>query len=103
MQVNFSDFSGEAYPTVDKLRVTIMLLLRFLLLKRNYIIFNERNVLVDADQNATFSLLTYLKLAQFSYTVIGNFPDDFVPLHKIRHFDRLILATFMTIFMFLIK
>ena len=54
----------------------------------------------NKDQNATFSLLTYLRLTQFSYTEKGNFPDDFIPLNEIRNFDTLILATFMTILCF---
>ena len=53
----------KVYPKVDKLRVTIMFLFYFLLIKRNYVIFDLHNFLVDADQNATFSLLTYLRHA----------------------------------------
>ena len=34
--------------------------------------------LIDADQNATFSLLTYFRLVQFSYTEIGHIPDHFI-------------------------
>ena len=41
--------------------------------------------------------------SQFSYTKIGNFPDDFIPLNEIHYFDTLIQATFMTIFMLLIE
>ena len=51
----------------------------------------------NKDQNATFSLLTYLRLTQFSYTEIGIFPDNFISLNKIHNFDTPRLATFMTI------
>ena len=78
------------------MRETILFLL-------HYVLFNLHNILVDADKNAIFSLLTYLRLTQFSYTKISNFPDNFIPLHEICNFDTPILATFMTIFMFLIK
>ena len=44
---------------------------------------------VGADQNATLSLMTYLKLMQFSYTNIGSFPGDFMPLNEICKFDTL--------------
>ena len=71
--------------------------------KRNYFIFDLRNFSFDTDQNATFLALTYLKLAQFSYTDLGNFPDDFIPLNKLHNFDTSILATFMIIGMFLIE
>ena len=57
------------------MKVTVMFSIPFLLVKRNYIIFDLRNFLFDADQNAQFSLLTYLRLRQFSYTEIGNFPE----------------------------
>ena len=55
--------------------VTIMFLLHFLLIKRNYYIFDFGNFQFDTDQNATFPLLTYLRPTQFSYTERGNFPD----------------------------
>ena len=64
----------------------IMFLLHILMLRRDYIIFNLCNILFDADQNAQFSLLTYLRLMQFSYTKIGNFPDDFMFLNEWLHF-----------------
>ena len=54
---------------------------------RNYVIFDMHFFLFDADQNATFSLLAYLRLTQFSYTEIGNFPDDCIPLNEIGNFD----------------
>ena len=54
----------------------------FLVIKRNYLIFDFRNFLFDADQNARFSVLTYLRLTQFSYTEIESFPDDFMFLNK---------------------
>ena len=47
----------------------------------NYVIFNLRNFLFDAAENATFSLLIYLRLTQFSNIEIGNFPDDFLSLN----------------------
>ena len=59
----------------------------FLLIKRNYTIFDLRNFLFDAYQNGPFSPLTYLKVTQVSYTQIGNFHDDFVPLSEIRNFN----------------
>ena len=68
------------------MRVIIMFLVHFFILMRDYIIFNLCNVLFDADQNAQFSLLTYLRLMQFSYTKIGNFPDDFMFLNEWLHF-----------------
>ena len=83
------------------MRVTVMFLLHFLLIKRNYFIFYLCNFLVDTDQNATFPLLNYIILMQFSNNEIGNFPDNFISFNKLSSFDTLILATFMT--MFLIK
>ena len=77
-----------------------MLFLHFLLIIRNYIFLDSCNFLVDADQNAKFSLSTYFRLTQFSYTEISNFPDDFIPLNEICNFDALILATFMTFYVF---
>ena len=47
-----------------------------------------------------FFLLTYLKLTQFPYTEMGNFPHGFVSLNEIRSFDTLKLATFTTIISF---
>ena len=44
-------------------------------MKRNYVIFDFSNFQSDADQNAEFSLL---RLMHFSYTKIGNFPDNFM-------------------------
>ena len=69
------------------MRVTIMFLLHSLLIKRNYVIFDLRNFLFDAAQNAPFCLVIYLRLMQFSYIDIGNFPHDFIPLNEIRNFD----------------
>ena len=40
------------------MRVTIMFLLHFLLIKKNYFIFDFCNFSVDADQN-TFPVMTY--------------------------------------------
>ena len=77
-----------------------MFLLHFLLIKRNYFIFDLLNFSVDADQNATFPLLTYLRLTQFCYTEIGNFPDDVISFNEIHNFDTLIWATFMMILCF---
>ena len=82
------------------MRVTIMFLVHFLLIKRNYVIFDVGNFLVDLDQNTIFSLLTCLRLLQFSYMKIGNFPDDFVSLNEINCFDTLRLAIFMIILSF---
>ena len=56
--------------------------------------------LADTDQNATLPFLTYLRLKQFAYTEIGNFPDDFIPFNEIRNSDALILATFIPILCF---
>ena len=58
--------------------MTIMFLSLFLSIKRNNVIFYLCNFLFDVDQNAQFSLLTYLRRTQFSYTEIGNFSDDFM-------------------------
>ena len=80
------------------MRVTVMFLLHFLLIKRNYFIFYLCNFLVDTDQNATFPLLNYIILMQFSNNEIGNFPDNFKSFNKLSSFDTLILATFMTMF-----
>ena len=79
------------------MRMTIMFFLMTLLIRRNYIIFNVCNFLVDADQNATFSLLTYSRLTQFSctksgnftqflYTEIGNVHDNFMFFIEWRYF-----------------
>ena len=73
------------------MRVTIMLLLHFLLIKRYDFIFDLHNFSVDTDQNATFPLLTFLRLTQFPYTKIGNFPDDFIPFNEICNFDTPVL------------
>ena len=80
--------------------MTIMLLIHFLLIKRNYFIFDFHNSLFDTYQNATFPLLTYLRLLQFSHTEIGNFPDKFMSFNEICIFDTPILATFMMILCF---
>ena len=32
--------------------------------------------MLNVDRNAQFSLLNYLRLTQFLYTEIGNFPND---------------------------
>ena len=69
-------------------------------MKKNYIIFDLRKFLVDADHNATFPILTYLRLTQFSHTEMDNFSDDFISLNQILNFDTLKLATFMTILCF---
>ena len=79
------------------MKVTLVLVLHFLFLKRNYFIFNLHNFLVDADQNTTFPLLTLL--TQFSYTETGNFSDD-MSLNKTRNFETPRLAIFMTILSF---
>ena len=84
-----------------------MFLLHFLLIKRNYFIFNLCNFLFDTDQSATFPLFDSLKTyavflhqdrqlswwfyifqqdTQFWYNVIGNFHDDFMFLTKWHHF-----------------
>ena len=82
------------------MRVTIMFLLHFLLIKRNYRAFYLPNFLFDADQNAPCSLVTYLRFMQFSYTEIGNFPEDFIPLNEMSNFDTPRWATFMKILCF---
>ena len=46
---------------VDYTRVTFAFLAHFLIMKRNYFISDLNNFLFDADQNAKFSLLTYLR------------------------------------------
>ena len=75
--------------------VAIRFLLHFLLIKRNYFIFDLSNFSIDADQNAAFPLLM-----QVSYTKIRNYPDDFIFFNEICNFDTTILATFMTILCF---
>ena len=60
------------------MRVTTIFLSLFLLIKRNYLKFDLHNFLFDTDQNATFSLFTYLILMQFSSIEVGNFRDDFI-------------------------
>ena len=87
----------KVYPKVDQMRVTIMFLLIFLLIKRSYVIFDLCHFLVHADKNATFSLWTDLRLMQFSYTKIGSFCDDSISLNKIHNFDTPRLTTLMTI------
>ena len=72
----------------------------FLFIKRNEVIFNSRNFSADAGQNATFSLLTCLRLKQFYYLEIGNFPDDFKSFKEIHYFETPILTTFMMILSF---
>ena len=51
--------------------------------------FELRNWLFDTDQNAQLSLLTYLRLMQFSYTKRGSFPDSLMSLNEIRNFHTL--------------
>ena len=89
------------------MNVLLMFLLHFLLIKRNYFIFNLCNFLFDTDQSATFPLFDSLKTytiflhwdgqlswwfyifqqdMQFWYTDIGNFHDDFMFLFEWRHF-----------------
>ena len=84
---------------VDNIIVAIMVLLHFYRDKLRH--FRLCNFLFDAGQHARFSLLTYLRLTQFSHARIGNFPDDFIPWNKICNFDTPRLATFMTILCFL--
>ena len=79
------------------MRVTIMFSWRFLLIKRN-VIFSLHNFSVDADPNATFPLLTYLRLIHYGNT--GNFPDNFVSLTEILNFHTPQCTTFMTIWCF---
>ena len=59
------------------MKVTIMFLLHFFMIKRDYTIFDLSNLLFDADKHAHFSLLIYLRPTQFSYPKIGNFSDEF--------------------------
>ena len=47
---------------------------------RNFLLM-QFSVKFDTDENATFSLLTYLRLTHISYTEIGNFPDDYIFLN----------------------
>ena len=56
--------------------VTIMFLLHFLLIKRNYYIFDFGNFQFDTDQNATFPLLTYLKITDFLTQRLATFPKN---------------------------
>ena len=53
--------------------VWLTFLSRFLIMMSNYVIFDLLSFLFDPDRNAQFSVLTYLRLAQFSYTEIGSF------------------------------
>ena len=71
------------------MRMAIMFLLDFLLIKRNYKFSTYVIFVVDANQNAIFSLLTYFRLTQFSYTEIGNFPNDFISFNENRNVDTL--------------
>ena len=64
------------------------------------LIFNLSNFVLNVGQNARFSLLTYLRLTQFSCTVIGSVPDDFMPLKKIHIFLTWREATFQMIYVF---
>ena len=80
----------------------MMFLLHFVLIRRKYFILDSNNFLVDTDQNATF-LLTGLRLMQFSYTKIGNFPDDFISFNKMHNFDTVLFGNFHDDFMFLTK
>ena len=72
----------------------------FLIIKRNYIIFDLRNFLFDADQNAPFPILTFLRLTHFSYIEIGNFSDDFMYLNETSNFHTPREATCRTILCF---
>ena len=47
-------------PKTDEMKVIMMFLSHFLFIERNYVIFDLRNFLFDADQNATCFLLTHL-------------------------------------------
>ena len=69
---------------VDNIIVAIMVLLHFYRDELRH--FRLCNFLFDAGQHARFSLLTYLRLTQFSYTDIGNVPDDFMSSNGIRNF-----------------
>ena len=58
-------------------------LLHFLKIKRCNINVDLHSFLFNVDQNAQLSLLTYLRVIQFSCTEIGSFPDDFMSLNDI--------------------
>ena len=45
--------------------------------------FRPTQFILYANQNATFSLLTYLRLTQFSYTEKANVPDELIALNEI--------------------
>ena len=53
---------------------------------RNFLLM-QFSVKFDTDENATFSLLTYLRLTQFYCIEIGNVPEDFIFLNEIHKFD----------------
>ena len=67
------------------MRATIVFF-TFFVIKKSYVIFDWWNFLFEADQSAQFSLRTCLRLTQFSYTKIGNFPDDFLSLNEVHNF-----------------
>ena len=79
----------QVYPKVGSTRKTCMFSLHFLKIKRYNVIFDLSNFSINIDQNGTFSLLTYVRLMQFSCTEIGNFTDDFMSLNKIHNFNTL--------------
>ena len=66
------------------MRVTIVFLIYFLLIKIKDVTCDLRNCLFEADQNAQHFLSW---LTQFSYTETGNFLDDFIPLNEMCSFD----------------
>ena len=59
------------------MRVTIMFLLHFLLIKDNYVVFDL--AIFWLTQIKVQHFLSLLK--QYSYTEISNFPDDFMILY----------------------
>ena len=58
---------------------------------------NLHNLLFDTDKKAQIYHLTYLKLTQFSYTKIVNFPDNFMSLNKICNYHTERKASFQII------
>ena len=63
--------------------------------------FNLSNFLFNAEENAQLSLLTYLRLTQFSYTKIGSFLDDLMSFEQDTQFSHTEIGNFPDNFMFL--
>ena len=81
------------------MRKTAMFLLLFVVVEtmRYNVTIDLRNFLLNMDQNAQFSLLTYSRPMQISCADIGNFPDELTFLNKIPSSYTPQQATFQTI------